>query len=194
MQEAFPNMSTYRTIFSVIVLMLISTVVSQAQTTYLQENANKKAASFPDKKGQKFLDQEMLKREMSGRNNEPHHVMAMAYLQSIGAFAKALSEQAAGDNQLSADFARAAVNEMDRSLDKAEEHHEENLKTMSADKRSKLAVIMKVVEAQHTNLRNAVNALRKDVQNYTLDAQQIAADSAVILKHLDELSKMRGNN
>jgi hypothetical protein len=188
-------MNTYRTILSAVVLMIISTVMAQAQTAHQHENSDKKAApSFPDKKGQKFLDQEMLRIEMSGSNNEPHHVMAMAYLQSIGTFAKALSEQAAGNHQLSADFARAAVNEMGRSLDKAEEHHEEHLKTMSSDNRSKLAVMMKVVEAQRTHLRDAVDALRKVVQNYTLDAQQIAADSAVILKHLDELSKMRGKN
>jgi hypothetical protein len=194
MQEAFRNMITYRTILSVVVLMMISTVTLQAQTAHQQENADKKAASFPDKKGQKFLDQEMLRVEMSGSNNEPHHVIAMAYLQTMGTFAKALGEQAARDNQLSADFARAAANEIDRSLDKAEEHHVEHLKTISADKRSKLAVMMKMMEAQRSNLHDAVNTLRKNVQNYTLDAQQIAADSAVILKHLDELAKMRGKN
>src|SRR5215203_4990662 len=101
MPEAFRNMITYRMILSVVVLMMISTVTLQAQTTPQHENADKKAASFPDKKGQKFLDQEMLRVEMSGSNNEPHQVIAMAYLQTMGTFAKALGEQVAGNNQLS---------------------------------------------------------------------------------------------
>lgn len=194
MLEAFNEMSTYRTILTVGVLMLFGAVAAQAQAPSQRENTDKKVTSLPTKKGQKFLDQEMLKREMSGRNNEPHHVMAMAHLQSVGAFARALSEQASGDAQLSADFARAAVSEINRSLEKAEDHHQEHLKTMGAEKRSKLAVMTKVMDAQRSDLHDAVNTLAKDVQNYTLDAKQIAADSAVILKHLDALLKMRGEN
>src|SRR5205085_11356957 len=111
-----------------------------------QENTDKKVSPVLVKKGQKTLDQQMLKMEMSGKNNEPHYIMAMAYLQGIATFAKALGDQASGDNQLSADFARAAVSEINRSLDKAEEHHQEHMKTMSTDKRAKLVSMTKVME------------------------------------------------
>jgi hypothetical protein len=194
MPEAFIKMNIYKTILTVVILMIISTVTTQAQTTYQQESADKKISPLPNKKGQKFLDQEMLKMEMPGRNNEPHYIMAMAYLQSIATFAKALGEQASRDGQLSADFARAAVSEINRSLDKAEEHHQEHMKTMSADKRSKLATMMKGIDSQRSGLNGAVSTLGKDVQSYTLDSTQISADCAVILKHLDELTKTRSEN
>jgi hypothetical protein len=194
MPEAFIKMSTYKTILPIITLMTISAFPSLAQTISQQDSAVKKTSPLPAKKGQKFLDQEMLKMEMPGRNNEPHYIMAMAYLQSIAIFTKAVGDQAAGDNQLSSDFARAAVSEINRSLDKAEEHHQDHLKTMSADKRAKLAIMMKAMDLQRSGLNDAVSTLGKDVQKYTLDAQQIATDCAVILKHLDELTKMRGED
>jgi outer membrane murein-binding lipoprotein Lpp len=60
--------------------------------------------------------------------------------------------------------------------------------------RSKLAAKMKEMDTHRSKLNDAVNALGKDVQNYTLDAKQIAADSAAILEHLDELSKIHNGN
>jgi hypothetical protein len=194
MQETFMNTSRYKTVLPAIALMVMSAGISLAQIGLQQDKGDKKVSPLPTKKGQKYLDQEMVKSEMSGRANEPHYVMAMAYLQSLGTFAKALGDQASGDSQLSADFARAAVNEMNRSLDKAEEHHREHLKTVSPDVRSRLTITMKEMDSKRAKLSDAVNALEKDVQNYTLDAKQIAADSAVILKHLDELSKRHSGN
>jgi hypothetical protein len=194
MQEEFMKTSRNKTVLPAIALMIMSAGISLAQTGLQQGDGDKKATTLPNKKGQKYLDQEMLKSELSGRKDEPHYVMAMAYLQSLGTFAKALGDQASGDSQLSADFARAAVNEMNRSLDKAEEHLREHLKTISPDIRSRLAATMKEMDAQRSKLSGAVNALEKDVQNYTLDPKQIAADSATILKHLDELSKRHNGN
>jgi polyhydroxyalkanoate synthesis regulator phasin len=194
MQEAFMKMSTYRTILPILVLMVMSAATSLAQSEHQHESSDKKASALPAKKGQLFLDQEMLKMEASGRKNEPHYVMAMAHLQTIGTFAKALRDQASGDGQLSADFARAAVDEINRSLDKAKEHHQEHLKTIATPIRLKLAAMVKEMDAQTAKLNDAVDALEKDVQNYTLDTKQIAADSAAILKHLDELAKMYGEN
>jgi hypothetical protein len=188
------KMSMYRTVFPVIALMVMSVGTSLAQTEHQHESGDKKAVTLPNKKGQKHLDQEMLKKELSGRKNEPHYVMAMAHLQNIGTFAKALSNQAQESNQLSADFARAVVAEINRNLDKVVEHHQEHLKTISADMRSKLAAKMKEMDTHRSKLNDAVNALGKDVQNYTLDAKQIAADSAAILEHLDELSKIHNGN
>ena len=188
------KMSMDKTILSILALMVMSAATSLAQTVQQPESGDKQASTLPTKKGQKYLDQEMLKLEVSGRKNEPHYVMAMAYLQTIGTFAKALGDQASGDQQLSADFARATVDEINRSLDKAKEHHQEHLKTMSSDIRLRLAAMVKEMDLQHAKLNDAVKALEKDVQNYTLDAKQIATDSQAILKHLDELSKMYSEN
>lgn len=187
-------MNTYRNIFSVLVLMMICAGTALAQTEHQHEKSDKTTLIQPQKKGQKYLDQEMLKMDMAGKKKEPHHVMAMAYLQNIGTFAKALRDQAQESNQLSSDFARAIVNEISRSLDKADDHHQEHMKTMDADMRSKMAAMMKDMELRRSKLKDAVKALEKDVSNYTLDAKLIAADSAEILKQLDDMSKMHSGN
>src|ERR1044071_1548249 len=190
MQEAFMKMSMYRAILPLLALVLIGAAPSRAQTEHQHQSDDKKTSTPPIKKGQKYLDQELLKTEVSGRKNEPHYVMAMAYLQTIATFAKTLGDQASGDRPLSADFARAAVDEINRSLDKAKEHHQEHLKTMSPETRLRLAALVKEMDSQDTKLNSAIDALEKDVRNYTLDAKQIAADSAAILKHLDGVAAM----
>ena len=42
-------------------------------------------------------------------------------------------------------------------------------------------------------LKDAVSALEKDVKADQPDSKQVAADSANVLKHLDEMSKMHGD-
>ena len=110
----------YTTIFAVIALMLVSAVGALAQTER-QHGA------------QKPMQHDMSKMDMSSMMNEPHHALAMAYMQNIGTFAKTLQNHAEGSSPLDAKFARAAVAEIKRSLDQMEEHHGEHMKTMSAE-------------------------------------------------------------
>ena len=122
--------------------------------------------------------------------NEPHHALAMAYMQTIGTFAKTLHDQAEGSSPLNAEFARAAVAEIRRSLDEMEKHHGEHMKMMNDEMRTHMAAMMKDMEMHHAMLKDAVSALEKDVVADQPDSKQVAADSASILKHLDEMSKM----
>jgi alpha-L-fucosidase len=139
---------------------------------------------------QKPMQHDMSKMDMSAMMNEPHHALAMAYMQNIGAFAKTLHDQAAGSTPLNAEFARAAVAEMRRSLDEMEKHHGEHMKMMSDEMRTQMAPMMKDMEMKDAMIKDAVSALEKDVAADQLDSKQIAADSASLLKHLDEMSKM----
>ena len=125
--------------------------------------------------------------------NEPHHALAMAYMENIGTFAKTLNTQAEVSSPLDAKFARAAVAEMKRSLDQMEDHHGAHMKTMSAEMRSHMATMVKDMEMHRTMLKNAVSALEKDVRADHPDSKQIATDSDKILKHLDEMSKMQND-
>jgi hypothetical protein len=170
-------MKTYTTILAVIALMLFSAVGALAQTEH-QHNA------------QKPLQHDMSRMEMSSMMNEPHHALAMAYMENIGTFAKALHNQAERSSALDAMFARAAVAEMRRSLDQMEEHHGEHMKMMSEEMRSHMAAMMKDMEIHHLGLKDAVSALENDVRSDHPDARQVATDSANILRHLDEMSKM----
>jgi cytochrome c556 len=168
------------TVLAVIALMLFPAVGAMAQEEHRQDT-------------QKPMQQDMSKMDMPAMMNEPHHALAMAYMQNIGTFAKTLHTQAEGSSPLDAEFARAAVAEIRRSLDSIEEHHGEHMKTMSAEMRSHMATMMKDMEMHRTMLKDAVSALEKDVTADHLDSKQIAADSDDILKHLDEMSKMQND-
>jgi hypothetical protein len=167
-------------ILAVIALMLFSAMCTLAQTEHQQG-------------AQKPLQGDMSKMDMSSIMNEPHHALAMAYMQNLGTFAKTLLTQTEGSSPMDAKFARAAVAEMKRSLDQMDEHHGEHMKTMSAEMRSHMAAMMKDMETHRTMLKDAVSALEKDVRADHPDSKQIAADSDKILKHLDEMSKMQNN-
>src|SRR5450759_307353 len=99
----------YTRILAAIALMLFSAVGALAQAE-------------PQHGAQKPMQHDMSKMDMSGMMNEPHHALAMAYMQNIGTFARALHNQAEGGGPLSAKFASAAVAEIKRSLDQMEEH------------------------------------------------------------------------
>lgn len=167
----------YTTILAIIALMLFSAVGALAQTEH-QHGA------------QKPMQHDMSKMDMSSMMNEPHHALAMAYMQNIGTFAKTLHNQAEGSSPLNAKFARAAVAEIKRSLDQMEEHHGEHMKMMSEEMHSHMAAMMKDMEMHRSVLKDAVSALEKDVRADQLNSKQVAADSANILKNLDEMSKM----
>jgi hypothetical protein len=168
------------TILAVIALMLFTTVGALAQTESQQG-------------AQKPMQHDMSMMDMSSMMNEPHHALAMAYMQNMGTFAKTLQTQAEGSSPLTTEFARAAVAEIKRSLDRMEEHHGEHMKTMSEEMRSHMAAMMKDMEMHRSMLKDAVSALEKDVRPDNLDSKQISADSNNILKHLDEMSKMQND-
>ena len=167
----------YTTILAVIALMLVSAVGALAQTERQHGT-------------QKPMQHDMSKMDMSSMMNEPHHALAMAYMQNIGTFAKTLQNHAEGSSPLDGKFARAAVAELKRSLDQIEEYHGEHMKMMSEEMRSHMAAMMKDMEMPRSMLKDAVSALEKDVRADQPDSKQVAADSANVLKHLDKMSKM----
>lgn len=185
------KVKAYATILVVITLALFSPIKAFAQTEH-QHDA-KKPSSQTSKQGKEPMQHDKSKMDMSAMMNEPHHVLAMAYMQNISTFAKALRDQAQGTSPLNADFARAAVVEIRRSLDEMEKHHQEHMQSMSEDMRSHMAAMMKDMEMHRSKLKDAVAALEKDVQSSPPVAKQVATDTADLLKHLDEMSKMHGS-
>jgi alpha-L-fucosidase len=175
------NTKAFTSILAVIALMLFGSVVGAAQMEH-QDSA------------QKPMQHDMSKMDMSAMMNEPHHALAMAYMQNIGTFAKTLHDQAEGSSPLNAQFARSAVAEIRRSFDEMEKHHGEHMKMMSDEMRTKMAEMMKTMEMHHAMLKDAVIALEKDVAADQPDSKQVAADSASILEHLDKMSKMHDDS
>jgi len=177
-----------RTSLAVIALMLFGSMAALAQSKTQHLYADQMASAQTVKKGQMRMNHDILKKDMSDMTNEPHQVLAMAFMQNIYTFAKTLSDQAQGDTPLSADFARAAVSEILRNFEEANTHHQEHVKAMPPGRPSRMSG-MTETDMRDSKLKAAIDTLNKDVQNYTLNSKQIATDCAEVLKHLDEMSK-----
>ena len=167
----------YTAIIAVCTVVLFSTLTAFAQTEHRKD-------------AEKPMQHDMSKMDMAGMMNEPHHALAEAYMQSIGLFAKALHSQSEGAGPLNVKFAREAVAEMKRSLDHMEEHLGEHMKMMNDEMRSHMDAMMKEMEMHRSMLKDAISALEKDVRADQLSSKQVASDSANLIKHLDEMSKM----
>ena len=181
--------NAYRTSLAVIALITLGGMNALAQTKPQHEHADLTASVQIVKKGQERMNHDISKMDMSAMTQEPHQVLAMAFMQNIETFAKTLGEQAQGGSPLSADFARAAVTEIIRNFDEARSHHQEHMKTMRPGRPSKMSG-MGEIDMRDSKLKDAIDTLEKDVQDYTLNSKQIAADCADVLKHLDDMSKM----
>lgn len=186
-QEASVKRNSYKSILAVTALMVFSAAFAAAQNAPQRQAGNKKASVQASKKVQVQTSEDMSETDMSVMKNEPHLVLAVAYRQNAEAFAKALHIQAQRA-ALSTDFARAAVTEISRSLDQAEEHFKEHMKTMGTDMPSKMAAMM---EMRSSKVKEACRLLEKDVRDYTLNSKQIATDSVELLKRLDDMPKMQ---
>ena len=181
--------NAYRTSFAVIAMIVFGAMTALAQTKTRHPYADQTASVQTVNKGQERMPRDVSKMDMSARTNEPHQVLAKAFMQNIETFAKVLSEQAQGGSPLSADFARAVVSEIRRNFDETNTHYREHVKTMSPGKPSNMSGIGEM-DMRDSKLKKAIDILEKDVQNYTLNSKRIAADCADVLRHLDEMSKM----
>ena len=181
--------NSHKKILALIALTVFGAIYAAAQTAQQPQPGNKKASLQTRKKAQANINQNMSEMHVSGRMNEPHHVLAAAYKENIATFARALRDQAQAGS-LSSDFARAAAAEIGRSIDQVDDHHKEHMKTMSAEMRSKTAAMMKEMDVSSSRLKDAFKVLEKDVGEYTLNSKQIATDSDQILKRLDDMPRM----
>ena len=181
-------------------VLALTSAITFAQDQHQHQHPTEKPASQSSEQKQQHMSHDMSKMDMSAMMKEPHHLLAMAYMHNVGVFAKAINEHATSSSVIDAEFARIAVAEIRRSLDEHDKHMKEHMQAaahqqmMSGDMRSHMEQMMKEMDTHQAKLKAAVAALEKDVQGSSLDAKQIAADSADIVKHLDEMSKMQGGH
>ncbi len=127
---------------------------------------------------------------MSAMNQEPHHLLAMAYMDNLVNFAKALRHQAAAATTVNPEFARAAVAEMKRSFDQMQQHHQDHMKAMDEKMKAQMADRMKQMDAHHLAIKEHLAALDKEVQTSAPDSKSISKYVAEILKQCDGMAKM----
>lgn len=123
--------------------------------------------------------------------NEPHHVLAMAYHQSLVVFAKALQNQTQKAGSVDVEFARAAVSEMRRSHGEMKQHHQGHMRTMSAEMTATMSGMMQRRETHEAELNTRLTALEQEVQSATPDAKRVSTLAASVHSHLDAMSKMK---
>lgn len=188
-RKAMMKKNVYRISLAVIALMGFGGMTALAQTKTQPRVAEQAASAQAAKQGQQRINHDILKIDMSATTNEPHRVLAMAFMQNIETFTKALGDQAQGGTLLSADFARAAVAEIRRNFDEAKTHHQEHVRTLLPGRPSRMTGMVDR-DMRDSRLKDAIDVLDKDVQDYTLNSKRIAADCASVLKYLDEMAKL----
>jgi hypothetical protein len=87
---------------------------------------------------------------------EPHHILALAYLQNLATFAKSLRDQVDSTRAVDAEFARAAVTEMRRSVDSMQQQMADHLKSMPADTQSHMGMMMQGMDAHVSAIKQSL--------------------------------------
>jgi hypothetical protein len=145
--------------------------------------------------GQKMPGMAGMKSEMAMMMKSPHHMLMIAHMKSLSEFARTLRDQAVKPKQaLDVEFARAAVAEIRHNLDAMEAIHEKHMQAMSAEIKSKMQMMMEMMDKDRTMLKDQVSALETDVRAGTPDSKKVAAHANALLRHLGMMSKMYGGN
>lgn len=125
--------------------------------------------------------------DMSKMMQDPHHVLAMAYMQNLATFAKSLRDQVDSAKMVDAEFARAAAAEMRRSFDSMQQHMADHMKSMPAEMQSHMGMMMQGMGAHVSAIKQSLTALEREIQADNPSASKVSASAAEIVKHIDEM-------
>jgi hypothetical protein len=180
--------------YAVILVAIILTVlrVSGAVAIGQQEKGGTPQSSKPSQGKMPHHPPGTMGMDKSAMMQEPHHVLAMAYKDNLVNFAKVLHHEANQTKPINPGFARAAVAEMRRSYDQMLEHHRDHMKAMDEQMKSRMADMMKQMDAHHAGVGEHLTALEKVVHAAAPDAKGISEHVAEILKQCDGMAKMHG--
>ena len=178
---------TVATVAATILIASGAAAISQQERREMPLSGNQSQGNMPHHQ-QGMADM----MDMSAMRQEPHHVLAMAYQESMVNFAKALRQHAAEAKTINPEFARAAVEEMKRSFDRMHQHHQDHMKTMDQMMKAQMADMMKQMDAHHAAMREHLAALEKEVHASTPDATRISMHIDEILKRGNGMANMHG--
>ena len=174
----------YSILLAIFALVFTSAAGARAQE-HQHQHGTQKPPAHTDKQSEM---------DMSAMMNEPHHLLAIAYVQNISAFAATLHMQAGQAKALDADFARAVASEIRRSFDSMQQHLQESKNSMPADMQSHMGMMLQGADEHITQIRQHLTQLEKDVQADTLNSKSIAEHAAQIHTHADAMSKSHGGH
>ena len=130
---------------------------------------------------------------MSGMMEGPHHVLAMAYMDNLATFARALGAQVTQSKTVNLDLARPAVAEMRRSFDQMKQHHQAQMTMMGDGAKPPMSEMMQHMETHLAALSEHLTALESEVNASTPDPKKVSEHTTEILKQCAGMSAMPGN-
>ena len=156
---------------AILMLMLASAIGAAAQHEHHTQPAQQKPGSM----------------DMNKMMQEPHHVLAMAYMQNLATFAKGLRDQVDSTNTVDGEFARAAVSEMRRSFDAMQQHVADHMKSVPADMQSHMGMMMQAMDTHLSAIKQSLTSLEREIQADTPSASKVSVSAGEIVKHIEEM-------
>jgi hypothetical protein len=132
--------------------------------------------------------------DMNKMMQEPHHVLAMAYMQTLATFAKGLRDQVDSTQKVDSEFARAAVGEMRRSFDSMQQQTADHMKSMPAEMQSHMSTMMKQMDTHISTIKESLTALEREIQADTPSPSKISASAGEIVKHIEQMGQSHGKH
>jgi cytochrome c556 len=167
---------------------LLALLMSGATTTGMAQAPTPTPAKMPQhQEGMKGMQ------GMSGMMEGPHHVLAMAYMDNLATFARALGAQVTQSKTVDLDLARPAVAEMRRSFDQMKQHHQAQMTMMGDQTKPSMSEMMQQMGTHLTALSNHLTALESEVNASTPDPNKVSEHTTEILKQCAGMSAMPGN-
>lgn len=141
---------------------------------------------MPDHGMQDGMKSDMMTPMMSN----PHHKLGMAYMKNLQNFAEALKSDIATTGKVDKDLAATAVKEMKKSLDQMQKHHREMQKSMTAEMKSRMADMVKMMDNRFDATRQHLSSLEKEVKAKMPDPKKVTQELEQIGKQCEMMKKM----
>lgn len=125
---------------------------------------------------------------MAMMQKSPHHLMMVAYRQNALNFAKTLREMASGGKLEDVTLVRNALGELQRSVKKADEIHQSQMKKMSAEMLEKMKPMMEKMQAEHKAVNEHLVALEKALQTKTPNAAEVEKHAAELVSQFEKMN------
>lgn len=122
--------------------------------------------------------QQMPGHDMSAMMAGPHHTLALAYHESLAAFARGLQGSLAKATSVDVSLVRPAVADMPRSVDMMQRHHQAQMARMTMMPDS----AMRAMTGHGTALAGHLAALDAEVNTATPNRDKVLEHTAEILK------------
>ena len=198
-EKAFPQ------ILMTVALLLAGAVSTRAQH---ENHGQQKPTAQAVQQGNKKMDMHHGSMNMSTMIDDGSDVLAMAYLQSVAAFARSLKDRVDPAKSVDVDFVRAVVAEMRRSFDTMQQHLTIYQRSMPADMQSQAGMqshadmqspsgtqsgaamqshgaMMQGADQHLLELRKALEFLEREVESNSPRANRISERAAEIIKHVE---------